>query len=422
MVWCVRWEAVAAAGLVLAVSGCGSSTGGGFRVDDHERDKASCGTGEDSGDCRGVSLFRVVANPDAGEYAVIWEADYADLAHGGTQVYARRFDAGNGRPRGPSVTLPGMAGLWALGAVHDPATRSYVVASQDIGAGSDVPRPPVRVQRFSEGFEPRGSARELGNWSLKSMAIELRGRVALVGADHEQPLGAPSDPSIPPLELVVDVLDSTNRTVSRLRHRVAQHGEVFASRTHAAYSASSGRLLILWTSPTRRGPWTARVESVGANGWERTMQEPAPQDAPNGETGIACSPTRRDCLVVYAVEPTRRSILPDLYGQALNDRGLPMGARFRIATSTRGTVGLHPAATGYAVGWNQGPIGRPTRTRVVVADVTGSSPRIVRRFDHKVDGPALLAGDPSQAAELLVSQPPSGDQGSFQLYGRVLRP
>ena len=419
--WCVPWLAAVTVGVV--VSGCaGEKTGDGFRVDDRERDAESCGTGDDNTSCPGARQFAIAGNPLRREFAVVWQGEYERKGLGAPVVYARRFDAVSGKARGPSVPLSGVAVGGGVALAYDTTTHTYVVASQDAGPGADAPLPPVHLQRFSDEFRPRAAARDLGSWALKSLAVEERGRVAVVGAENQYAVNGGPRPPGPPLRLRVQTLDARDGTVS-VEHRAAPDPtDLFARDVRAAFDPAARALLVVWTPLGPAPPDAIRVERFGPGHAGGALELRAPRGQPAiGDSNLTCNGARGDCLLAYPVSPSQRTPLPDLNAVLLQHGGRSAGVPFRLARESRGAIGAGAHGAGYTIGWSVGLVKAPVTTRVAVARVAGAPPRVETLLDDELPGPAMLGGGASTATDLLVWNPPSGDQGSSQLFGRVLR-
>ena len=406
----------------LAAVGCAGETGDGFRVDDRERDAASCGTGDDNTSCPGAALFAIAGNPSAREFAVVWQGSYERTGLGAPVVYARRFDARTGKARGRSVTLPGVAAGYSLMVAHDPHTRTYAVAAQDAGAGGDAPLPPVRFQRFTHALRPVGSPLDLGSWALKALAVEPGGRVAVVGAENQRAINGGARPPGPPLRLRVETLDARDRSLRVERRPGPSPDTLFAGDTQAAYDPAARALLVSWTPLGPGSDEAIRVERVGPGRDGGVLSVPAPRLEPaSGGSSLACNGARGDCAIVYPARTASRALLGDLYARRLEHGGRAAGPPVRIARGVRGTFGAAAHGAGYTVGWNEGLIQAPVRAHAVVARLSGAPARTQTLLDDELPGPAAMAGGAGTATDLLVWRPLSGDQGSAQLFGRILR-
>lgn len=398
-----------------ALSGC--NRGGDFQVDDHGYDTSRCPTGDDANSCNGASEFVVVANPGALEYVVIWRGLYQPTFPR-TALYARRFDARSGEPRGNSVRLFEAGEAPRFLAVANPVTKGYVIASQE-HRGEGAQAQPLEVRRFTSTLEAESGARRLGNWQLGDLIALPNGRVAVVGAENLQLPGERELP-LPDVTLRIELLDASGSTVGVVR-RHGRHGERTSSLPRAAFDASTGRLLIAWTPATldrlashfRFESVPLRIEQPGAQAGEASEPTSLAQSPPD----LTCNAARGDCVLIYPREGTLPHV-PDWRGRLIDSRGRPVSSSFRIARDSRGLVGVVGIGRRYSVSWYEGNIhdGR----RGTVADTwIAQHGRVQQSTRHNLAGPAGIATLPPIGNRLIVWQQPA-EHNSYTLRGKLL--
>lgn len=406
----------ATAFIASSVLGCGGGSDG-LRIDDHGYDASRCPTGDDANSCSGVTDFVVVANPGALEYVVVWRGVYRPT-YPRAGLYARRFDALSGEPRGDSVRLFEVGESPRFLVAADPVTRGYVIASQEqraLGAQAQ----PVEVRRFSSALEAENRPRRLGDWELGDLIALPDGRVAVVGAENLQRLGERELP-LPDVSLRIELLDSGGSTVRVVRRR-GRRGERTSSLPAAAFDATTGRLLMVWSPASLDRPTSRfRFESVRV-GYARRGAQAGQADEPSTlsirGTDLTCSAARGDCALIY---PTEGSIphVPDLRVVLVDGRGRPRGSSFRIARDTRGAVALSGIGHRYAVSWYEAGVHDGRRGTVADAEIAqdGRVNQVARR---ELAGPAGVAVMPLIGNRLMVWQEPA-EHNSHTLRGRLL--
>jgi hypothetical protein len=208
--------------------------------------------------------------------------------------------------------------------------------------------------------------------------------------------------------LRVETLDAHDRTIS-----VTRRGDYFdyPGGLAATYDAVSRSVLVAWLRPASS---EIRIDRIGTDGRADASSVPLLTEdnpMPRGEFALACNRLRRDCLLLYAVNPEG---LSDLYIQRLAQGGRPSGYPGRIATDTGGGIGAAATRAGYAVAWDQGAITGPLTRRVIVAHLGAPGTHPQRTFDRKLPGPAQYTG------ALLVWLAQTGNPSWSRIYGEIV--
>jgi hypothetical protein len=401
----------------MGLIGCGGGGSDSFSVDDRDYDTSHCPTGDDANACPGVSDFEIVPNAAEREYLVVWRARYGPEPES-ESLYGRSFDARSGEPRTDPVRLFGpVRGSVVFVTTFEPESRQYVVASQGAADEPGRPQPPVELRRFSLKLRPATRVRRLGEWQLADLVAEPSGYVAVVGIEHDQVWGRPSEHPVRPVSLRVETLDARGDSVGIVRRSAGRSGRVSLG-ARAVFDPDDGRLLVVWrpaARPVEGGRF--RFESI-----------PGPPGgagaAPLGATGhsapwleLTCNPRRRDCLIVYP-GPRVAGFL-DMRGQLFDGRGKTPARPFRMAIGTRGPIGAGPSGPGYEVSWYSGPIHGPSTANVVDAKLT-SAANLAVADRYEVPGEARIATEPTSRTRLLAWKVPR-EHNSAEIVARLRR-